>query len=52
MYDGKEERRRRTRKNKIEIFSFDFFHCEEKQWNSAAIFYTKAKIFKIRIKYK
>ena len=35
----KEERRRRkTKKNKIKIFAFDFLNCEEKSWDSGTIF--------------
>ena len=39
MLDGNEEERRK--KNKIEIFVFHFLHCEEKSWNSGAIFYIR-----------
>ena len=38
MLDEKEERRRRKKKNKIKIFAFDFFDCEEKYWDSGVIF--------------
>ena len=29
------------KKNKIEIFAFDFIDCEEKSWNSGTIFYIR-----------
>ena len=34
----KNEDRRRRKKNKIEIFMFDFLDCEEKSWDSGALF--------------
>ena len=39
MLDGKEEEeeRKKTKKNKIEIFALDFLNCEKKKWNSGAI---------------
>ena len=50
MLDEKEDRRRkgkeRRKKNKIEIFRFDFLECEEKSWDSGGIFYIRiAKSF-------
>ena len=63
MHERKEERRRnkkkeeetrrnnkknKKKKNKIGIFSFDFLDCEEKQWNSGAIFHIRiAKGFRL-----
>ena len=38
MLDEKEERRK---KNKIEIFMFDFLNCEEKSQDSGGIFYIR-----------
>ena len=41
MLDGKgrkKERYKQQKKNKIEIFAFDFLDCEVKSWNSGAIF--------------
>ena len=39
MLDGKGRRNKEERKkNQIEIFTFDFLDCEEKEWNSGAIF--------------
>ena len=38
MSDEKEEERK---ENKIEIFAFNFLNCEEKYWNSEAIFYIR-----------
>ena len=35
MFDGKE---RKKKKNKIEIFAFNFLDCEEKSSDSGAIF--------------
>ena len=37
MLDGKEEEERK-KKNKIEIFAVDLLNCEEKPWDSGAIF--------------
>ena len=37
--DGKEERKKK--KSKIEIFMFDFPDCEEKSWDSGAVFYIR-----------
>ena len=31
----------REKKNKIEIFMFDFFKCGENKWNSGSIFYIR-----------
>ena len=39
MLIGIEEEERK--KNKIEIFAFDFLDCEEKSWNSGAKFYIR-----------
>ena len=39
MLDGKEERRKK--KYTIVIFVFDFLDCEEKSWDSEAIFYIR-----------
>ena len=33
-----ERKKKRTKKNKIEIFAFNFLDCEEKSWDSEAIF--------------
>ena len=42
----KKEERKKKKKSKIEIFAFDFLDCEEKSWDSGAIFYiTIAKSF-------
>ena len=38
MLDDKEERRRKMKKNKIEIFMLSFLDCEEKSWDSGTIF--------------
>ena len=35
MLDGTE---RKKKKNKIEMFAFDFLNCEDKSWDSGAIF--------------
>ena len=32
------ERKKKEEENKIEIFMFDFLDCEEKSWDSEAIF--------------
>ena len=47
MLDGKERKKeRKKKKNKIEIFPFNFLDCEEKSWDPGAIFYIrKAKGF-------
>ena len=37
----KKKEKGRKKKNKIEIFTFDFHDCEEKSWNSGAIFYLR-----------
>ena len=34
----KKTERRKKKKNKIEILAFDFLDCEEKSWDSGAIF--------------
>ena len=48
MLNGKEIRKnekrkeeRKKKKNKIEIFVFIFLNCEEKSWDSGAIFYIR-----------
>ena len=38
MLDGKEESKK---KNKVKIFTFDFLDCDEKSWDSGAIFYIR-----------
>ena len=38
MKKKKEEEERRKKNNKIEIFTFNFVDCEEKSWDSGAIF--------------
>ena len=37
----KKKERRRKKKNKIKIFAFDFLDCDEKSWDSGAIFYLR-----------
>ena len=32
------EKKKKKKKKKIEIFTFDFLDCEEKSWDSGAIF--------------
>ena len=42
MLDGKEERRKKkSKKYKIKILPFEFLDCEEKSWDSWAIFYIR-----------
>ena len=41
MLIGKEEEGEEERKNKIEIFVFDFLDCEEKSWNFEAVVYVR-----------
>ena len=42
MLDEKEETRKKKKKNnnnnETEIFTFDFLDCEEKSWDSEAVF--------------
>ena len=40
MLDGKkeEERKKERKQNKMEIYAFDYLHCEEKSWDSVAMF--------------
>ena len=39
MLDGKEEEEEEIKKkNKIEIFTFDFLDCEETSWDSGGMF--------------
>ena len=40
MFDGKEEKKKK-KNNKIKIFTFDFLDCEEKSWDSVAVFYIR-----------
>ena len=53
MHEGKKEeeeerKKERKKKNKSKIFTFNFPNCEEKQWNSGAIFYIRiAKGFRL-----
>ena len=42
MLDGKKkEKRKKKKEEQMENFSFDLLDCEEKSWNSGAIFYIK-----------
>ena len=43
MLVGKERKKKNknNNNNKIEIFTFDFLDCEEKSWDSGAIFYIR-----------
>ena len=42
MLGGKERKKERMKKkNKIEMFAFDFLDCEEKSWDSGTIFYIR-----------
>ena len=36
-----DEEEERKKKNKIKILMFDFLKCEEKSWDSGAIFYVR-----------
>ena len=38
MLDEKKKERRNKKKKKIEILVFDFLNCEERSWDSGAIF--------------
>ena len=41
-----ERKKERKKKNKVEIFRFDFLNCEEKSYDSVVIFYIRiAKSF-------
>ena len=44
MLDGKEGRKKK--KNNIEIFAFDFLDCDEKSWDSWAIFDIHVRVAK------
>ena len=37
----KKDERSKKKNNNIKIFTFDFFDCEEKSWDSGAIFYIR-----------
>ena len=42
MLGGKERKKeRKKKKNKIEMFAFDFLDGEEKSWDSGAMFYIR-----------
>ena len=50
MEKKEEEERRKKEKNKIEIFMFNFLDCEDKSWDSGAIFYIRiAKAFHLHV---
>ena len=38
MLDGKMKKKKKRTKNKIKIFAFNFLICEDKAWDSGAIF--------------
>ena len=41
MRDGKEERKKERKKNKIEMFKFSFLDCDKDYWDSGGIFYLR-----------
>ena len=37
----RERKKEKRRKNKIEIYTFNFFNCEKDSWNFESVFYIR-----------